>query len=64
MTHQLDLMPAALVDAAVLDRIDAQLPKVREVRSPRLPDVLAVVESSGEQTFHAEHRESSTEISQ
>lgn len=36
MTHQLDMMPGALVDPAVLDRIDAQMPKVREVE-PRLP---------------------------
>lgn len=37
MTHQLDMMPAELVDAAVLDRIDAQLPKARDVRNPQLP---------------------------
>lgn len=36
MTHQLDLMPANLVDASVLTRIDAQLPKQREVKAPRL----------------------------
>jgi hypothetical protein len=58
MTHQLDLMPAELVDESVLERLDARLPKVREVRSPRLPDVLAVVDATGEETFHGEPRTS------
>jgi hypothetical protein len=37
MTHQLDMMPGELTDRAVLERIDAQLPKAREVTNPRLP---------------------------
>lgn len=50
MTQQLDMMPAALTDPAVLERIDAQLPKPREVREPRLPEVLHVKHSDGEST--------------
>lgn len=44
MTHQLDLMPANLVDAAVLERIGERLPKAREVRSPRLRLARAICE--------------------
>lgn len=40
LTQQFDMMPGELVDASVLERIDAQLPKVRDVRSPRLREVL------------------------
>lgn len=42
MTQQLDMMPGELVDQAVLERIDAQLPKTREVKEPRLRDVIDV----------------------
>jgi hypothetical protein len=54
MTHQFDMMPAALTDPAVLERIDAQLPKVRDVKAPRLPDVLPVVDATGEETVSRE----------
>ncbi|HEY0684722.1 MAG TPA: hypothetical protein VGD45_20465 [Steroidobacter sp.] len=36
IANQLDMMPGALVDGAVLERIAEQLPKAREVTS-RLP---------------------------
>jgi hypothetical protein len=63
MTHQFDMMPAALTDPSVLERIDAQLPKVRDVKAPRLPTVLPVADAVDE-TFHDKHHESSMEISQ
>jgi hypothetical protein len=65
MTQQLDMMSAELVDASVLDRIDAQLPKAREVKSPRLPQLFAMnlqtfANATGERC-HVEHHESPTE---
>lgn len=57
MTHQLDMMPANFTDAAVLERIDAQLPKVREVRAPRLREVLPIVDATADEMFHDKHSE-------
>jgi hypothetical protein len=51
MTQQLDMIPTPIAeDARVLERIAARLPKARDVRSPRLPDVLHVEHSDGEST--------------
>lgn len=41
LTRQFDMMPTELVSESVLAHIDAQLPKVREVKAPRLPSVLS-----------------------
>jgi hypothetical protein len=57
MTQQFDLMPAGFIDEGVLERIDEQLPKVRDVRSPRLREVLPVADATGEETFHVDRRE-------
>lgn len=55
MTQQLDMMPGEFVSESLLARIDAQLPKQREVKSPRLPSVLPVADGTAEETFHDEH---------
>lgn len=57
MTQQFDMMSSELVSDQVLERIDTQLPKQREVKAPRLPSVLPVVDTTGEETFHANRRE-------
>jgi hypothetical protein len=54
LTQQFDMMPRELVSDQVLEHIDAQLPKVRDVRAPRLPDVLHVEHLDAESTARGE----------
>jgi hypothetical protein len=54
MTHQPDMLLAELADASVLERIDAQLPKPRQVKAPRLPSVLPVADAPVDGMFRDE----------
>jgi len=57
MTQQFDMLPPIAEDAAVLERIAERLPRAREVRCQRLPEMFAI----GAPTSHVKPFAKSTE---